>query len=147
MRVQEVLRTKGTKLVTVKHDVTIKKASQTLSRESIGLLLVLDDHDELVGLLTERDITQFLGRVGTQTANATVSAAMSDAWLLATPEDSITDVMRLMTDERLRHLPVMSQGRVVGVISIGDILKSRLAEKDQEAAVLRDMARLSLAAA
>ncbi len=147
MRVQDILRAKGSKLVSIRYDTTIVEASRTLAREQVGMLLVVDDQHELVGLLSERDITLFLGRQEAAAARAPVSDAMSDAWAVATPEDSVTYIMQIMTEDRLRHVPVMENGRLVGVISIGDILKSRLAEKDQEAAVLRDLARFSLAAA
>ena len=147
MRVQDILRAKGTKLVTVQHDSSVAEASRTLARERVGMLLVVDDRRELIGLLSERDITQFLGRREASAVKAPVSDAMSEAWMLATPEDSVTHVMQIMTEDRLRHIPVMSRGQLVGVISIGDILKSRLAEKDEEAAVLRDIARSTLAAA
>ena len=146
MRVQDILRTKGTKVVSVRHDASIAEASQIIAREQVGMLLVLNDRHGLIGLLSERDVTHFVGKQGTAAATAPVSAAMSEARLQATPEDSVTHVMRLMTDERLRHMPVISQEQLVGVISIGDILKSRLTEKDEEAKVLRDIARSSLAA-
>jgi len=147
MRVQDILRAKASKLVSIRYDTTLAEASRTLAREQVGMLLVVDDQRELVGLLSERDITLFLGKQEAAAARAPVSHAMSDAWIVATPEDSVTHVMKIMTEDRLRHIPVMTNGRLVGVISIGDILKSRLAEKDQEAAVLRDLARFSLAAA
>ncbi len=147
MRVQDILRAKSSKLISIQHDASIVEASRTIAREQVGMLLVVDDQHELIGLLSERDVAHFLGKQEASALNAPVSAAMSEAWILATPEDSVTHVMQIMTDDRLRHMPVMSRGRLVGVISIGDILKSRLAEKDQEAAVLRDIARFSLTAA
>ena len=147
MRVQDILRTKGSKLVSIRHDASLLEASRIISRERVGMLLVLDGRRELVGLLSERDVTCIVGQRGASALSAPVSAAMSEAWLLAAPEDAVTSVMQLMTEERIRHMPVISEGRLVGVISIGDILKSRLAEKDQETAVLRDIARFSLAAA
>jgi len=75
------------------------------------------------------------------------ASCQAESTVIASPDDSIVRVMRDMTERRVRHVPVMTERRLVGVISIGDILKSRLVEKDQEAAVLRDMARLSLIAA
>ena len=114
-----------------------------MSAEHVGMLLVLDERHQLVGLLSERDVTCFIARKAGDALRSPVSEAMSDAWLMAFPNDSVTHVMRLMTEERVRHIPVIEQGALAGVISIGDILKSRLAEKDQEAEVLRDIARVA----
>ena len=147
MRVQDILRAKSPKLICIRHDTSIAEASRTLAREQVGMLLVLDDQHELIGLLSERDVAHFLGKQEASAVKAPVSAAMANAWALVTPEDSVIHVMQVMTEDRLRHMPVMSRGQLVGVISIGDILKSRLAEKDEETAVLRDIAKFSLAAA
>src|ERR1700755_1285603 len=147
MRVQDILRSNGSKLVTIPYDATIHQASRKMSAEHVGMLLVLDERDQLVGLLSERDVTCFIARKAGDALRSPVSEAMSDAWLMAFPDDSVTHVMRLMTEERVRHIPVIEQGALAGVISIGDILKSRLAEKDQEAEVLRDIARVARVAA
>jgi CBS domain-containing protein len=147
MRVREILHMKNTHLVMISSRAPVREASLLISSERIGMLLVIDDHENLIGLLSERDIICFVATEGAEALARPVQAAMSEVRLVATPEDSVTDVMRTMTNQRVRHMPVMSQGQLVGVISIGDILKSRLAEKDQETAVLRDIARVSLAAA
>jgi CBS domain-containing protein len=107
-----------------------------ISSERVRMLLVVNERRELVGLLSERDVIYFVAVKGAKALCLPVSAGMSDPWLIATPEQSVADVMRVMMKERARHVPVMFEGKLVGVISIGDILKSRLTEKDPEAAAL-----------
>ena len=147
MRVQDIIRTKGAKLVTISQNAFLHEASKMISSEHVGMLLVVNNRQELVGTLSERDIVCFIAEHGPSGLASLVSAAMSEAWLVATPQDPVSHVMRVMTEERVRQMPVMSDGKLVGVVSIGDILNSRLAEKDQETAVLRDIARLTLVAA
>jgi CBS domain-containing protein len=118
-----------------------------MAEKRVGMVLVVDIHGKLAGLLSERDIVQLVAVRGDGMTALPAEAAMAEIDLIASPNDSIVRVMRDMSERRVRHVPVMTEGRFVGVISIGDILKSRLVEKDQEAAVLRDMARLSLIAA
>jgi CBS domain-containing protein len=147
MRVQDILRSKGPNIIMISARAPIIEASRVISAERIGVLIVVNPHGAPIGLLSERDIVCFIAKKGAEALAARVEAAMSPLSPIASPQDPVTDVMRVMTEQRARHIPVMSVGRLVGVISIGDILKSRLAEKDQEAAVLRDVARTTLAAA
>lgn len=147
MRVQEILRSKSNRLVKISPNASLKEASQLILDERVGMLLVDDGRGWIVGTLSERDLICFLARTGIESIRDTVQSAMAELALAASPSDSVSDVMRIMTEKRARHLPVFDGGKLVGVISIGDILKSRIAEKDQETAVLRDIARFSLAAA
>ncbi|MDE1916877.1 MAG: CBS domain-containing protein [Sphingomonadales bacterium] len=147
MRVSEILRSKSNRLVLISSDASLKDASTLILNERVGMVLVNDDQGEIAGTLSERNLICFIAQKGVDAIRETVRSAMSNIGLTAAPADSVTDVMRLMTEKRSRHLPVFDAGKLVGVISIGDILKSRMAEKDQEAAVPRDIARFSLAAA
>ncbi|SIO63301.1 CBS domain-containing protein [Bradyrhizobium erythrophlei] len=147
MRVQDILRANNAKLVVISPDVSIRQAAAMIADEQVGMLLVVDARGVLVGLLSERDIVRFIAARGNDALASGVSAAMAEIGLIVSPEDPVADVMRQMANQRARHLPVVSEHKLVGVISIGDILNSRLAEKDQEAAVLRDIARGSLVAA
>ena len=144
MRVEEILRSKSSMLVVISPKASLKDASKLILSERVGMLLVDSGGGQIVGTLSERDLICFLARNGVTAIGATVENAMAPIDLTASPQDSVSDVMRLMTEERARHLPVFSGEMLVGVISIGDILKSRMVEKDQETAVLRDMARVSL---
>lgn len=146
MRIQEILRSKNTDLVTVSPDVSVRRAAAIITGEHVGMLLVVDARNALIGLLSERDVVRFIATRGENALTSPVRAAMANIRAIATPDDSVATMMREMTNRRARHVPVLSDGKLVGVISIGDILKSRIAEKDQETAVLRDLARLSLVA-
>ena len=140
MRVQDILQMKSRRLVTISQGASMQEAARMISCERVGMLLVVDDRRQLVGLLSERDVICFVAMTGAGALSLPVSAGMSDPWLIATPAQPVTDVMRVMTKERVRHIPVLSDGNPIGVISIGDVLKSRLAEKDPEAAALLDHA-------
>jgi CBS domain-containing protein len=146
MRVQDILRSKNAKLVAISPDASLRDAATMITDEQVGMLLVVDAREKLIGLLPERDIVRFVATRGGDALALRVRAAMADVSLIAGPDDPVTEVMREMTDQRARHAPVVWERKLVGVISIGDILGSRLAEKDQEAAVLRDIARVSLVA-
>jgi CBS domain-containing protein len=147
MRVEEILRSKNAGLVTVSPDISVRRAAAMITDQHVGMLLVVDTRQGFIGMLSERDVVRCITTRGENALASPVRAAMSSARVVATPEDSVAAVMREMTDRRARHVPVLSEGKLVGVVSIGDILKSRIAEKDQEAAVLRDLARLSLVGA
>jgi CBS domain-containing protein len=147
MRVQDILRAKNADLVMISPDVSIRRAAAMIADEQVGMLLVVDARGVLVGQLSERDIVRFIAARGNDALASGLSAAMAEIGLIASPDDPVADVMRQMTEQRARHVPVISEHKLVAVISIGDILNSRLAEKDQEAAVLRDIARGSLVAA
>jgi CBS domain-containing protein len=147
VRVQDILRTKDAKLITISLGASIRQAVTMIADDQVGMLLVVDARGELVGLLSERDVIQFIAARGAASLASSVSVAMAKVRLVANPDDPIAGVMRAMTEQRARHVPVLSQRKLVGVISIGDILKFRFAEKDQEVAVLRDLARVSLVAA
>ena len=146
MRVQDILRLKSPNIITIPASASITQASRVISGQRIGVLIVVDQQQAPVGLLSERDIVCFVAEKGVEALTARVEAAMLHFVPIADPQDPVTDVMRVMTELRARHMPVMSNGRLVGVISIGDILKSRLSEKDQEADVPRDIARARIAA-
>jgi CBS domain-containing protein len=111
------------------------------------MLLVLRDQGALVGLLSDQEIIGHLATHGPAALRRGVRNAMLVSFPIATPEDSVMYIMRVMTEQRVRHLPVVAKGIVMGVISIGDVLKSQLVEKDEETAVLRDIARSRVAMA
>ena len=135
MRVQDVLCMKSKRLITISRNAPIQDAARLFTAERVGMLLVVDDRRRLAGLLCERDVIWLITTRGADALALPVSTAMSVVWLTASPQDSVTHVMREMTEKRARHVPVLSEGDLVGVISIGDVLKLRLVEQDQEAEV------------
>jgi CBS domain-containing protein len=147
VRVQDILHTKNAKLVAISPDASIRQAAAMIADERVGMLLVVDARGELTGMPSERDIVRYVAAQGDDALASRVKVATAEIGLIASPDDPVANVMRDMTGQHARHVPVVSERKLVGVISIGDILKSRLAEKDQEVAVLRDMAQVSLVAA
>src|SRR5579859_2841630 len=133
MLVREILRSKPSRLVAIDDTASLQKAGEQLDRQSVGMLLVTAADGRLVGMLSERDFVHFVSKQGHRALSLEARDAMVEVTISASPASSVTDVMRIMTEQRMRHLPVFDGATLVGVISIGDILHSRIAEKDLEA--------------
>jgi CBS domain-containing protein len=140
MKVVDILRIKGSAVKTVKPDETALEFSEQLRVEQIGAMIVSDDGKSVDGIISERDLAYGLAAHGGKLPRIAVSELMTKVIVVCSPEDSITDVMKLMTQRRIRHLPVKDGDQLVGIISIGDVLKHRLGEVQLEANVLRDYA-------
>jgi len=140
MKVADILRIKGSVVKTVKPDKTALELSRQLRDEQIGAMVVSDDGRSIVGIISERDLAYALGVHGSELSRIVVSKLMTRVVVVCSPEDTITDVMKLMTQRRIRHLPVKKGDQLVGIISIGDVLKHRLDELELEANVMRDYA-------
>jgi CBS domain-containing protein len=141
MTVQQILETKGTTVVTADPDEVIRVALRKFRLHKIGALVVTDADGRLLGTLSERDIVDGLLIWGRRALEVRVEDAMATAVPTCSPRDSVAWVMRTMTDQRTRHLPVIEGGVVAGLISIGDVVKARLDDVELENKVLRDMAR------
>lgn len=140
MRVIDILEVKGSAIFTVRPTETILAVAKKLHRERVGAMIVSSDGDSLDGVITERDVAIGLAFYEKEFHTLPASALMSKAVITCSPEARIVDVARIMTEKRLRHLPVKDGNRLVGVISIGDVLKHRLEEVQLESRVLRDIA-------
>jgi CBS domain-containing protein len=140
MKVADILKTKGSAVKTVRPDETAKVFAEHLRNERIGAMIVTRDGSTLEGIISERDLAYGLAAYGDRLPSMRVSELMTRVVILCTPEDTIAEVMTVMTQRRIRHLPVKDGGRLVGIISIGDVLKHRLGEMQLEANVLRDVA-------
>ena len=140
MKVANILRIKGSVVKTVMPDKTALEFSEQLRAEQIGAMVVSDDGRSINGIISERDLAYALAAHGSELSRIAVSKLMTQVVVVCSPEDSITDVMKLMTQRRIRHLPVKDGDHLVGIISIGDVLKHRLGEVELEANVLRDYA-------
>jgi CBS domain-containing protein len=141
MSIAEILHHKGRQVTTVRSTDTVEAALGKLYAERIGALVVLDRWGKLVGMFSERDVIHALAQHGAAALNFEVHELMTPDVTTCTPEDRGDAVMGVMTAHRVRHLPVMEKGQLVGLVSMGDLVKSRLQEKVQEAAVLRDITR------
>jgi CBS domain-containing protein len=138
MVAEDILRRKGRDTITVAPDATLQAAADTLSEHNIGALVVTEAGDRVVGVLSERDIVRALSADGPAALRATVRDVMSAEVLTCTPTDKVKDLMERVTRRRVRHLPVVEDTTVDGIISIGDLLKTRLEEMETEKQVLQD---------
>jgi CBS domain-containing protein len=140
MKIADILRSKGSIVKTVAPHETALLLSGKLRAAQIGALVVSSDGNSIEGIVSERDLAYGLATYGARLPTIPVSELMTKAVVVCSPEDSITDVMKLMTQRRIRHVPVKDGDQLVGIVSIGDILKHRLGELQVEANVLRDYA-------
>ena len=140
MKVRTILDTKGRRVVTIRPDASVSTAVHRLVLERIGALVVSEDGHKVAGIISERDIIQSLAKSGQDllTSGRRVAELMEHNVITCTPDDTVQQVMAEMTRRRVRHLPVIEGGGLVGIISIGDVVKSRLEEVELEANVLRE---------
>jgi CBS domain-containing protein len=138
MTVAAILRSKGSKVATTRPEVTVAAAVKRLRMENIGALVVSEDGEHILGIISERDIILALAHSGADLLGRPVSEVMTRDVRTCRPEDSVRDLMAVMTRYRIRHLPVVEQGRLCGIISIGDVVKKRLEEVELERDVMRD---------
>jgi CBS domain-containing protein len=137
MNVETILRNKGRAVVTITPEESIGDAIALLRQKEIGALVVSRDEATVDGILSERDILHALADHGIRVLGLAVSALMTRRVFTCTPRDSIAELMALMTAQRIRHLPVLEDGALAGIVSIGDVVKSRLDEVEWEASSLR----------
>ena len=137
MNVETILRNKGNRVATIRPEATIADAVGQLNRERIGALVVSETGQGVDGILSERDIVNALGDHGGDLMSRPVSAIMTRNVITCEPSDTVAELMAEMTSRRIRHFPVMSDGRLCGIVSIGDLVKNRLDEVEYEASSLR----------
>jgi CBS domain-containing protein len=140
MPVSTILKAKpGSGVITIAPGSTVEEAAQMLSQKRIGAVIVSADGERLVGILSERDIVRELGRRGPACLADPVEALMTRDVVSCTPSDRTNTVLQQMTDGRFRHMPVIEAGRMIGLISIGDVVKARLSELATEVDALEGM--------
>jgi CBS domain-containing protein len=145
MLINQILRTKRPDLVVISPDATIRTAIARMVSEHVGALVVVDEDNEdqhLLGVVSEREIIHSLDADGPEVMSMSVRHVMRTDVPVASLEDTVLSVMEIMTAARARHVPVVRYGRPIGVVSIGDIVKSRLDETLKENSVLKDFARV-----
>ncbi len=146
MTVHDLLRRKGPAVFSIAPGASLADAASRLSQHDVGALLVLEG-TLLVGIVSERDIVRALANGGASALARPVTAEMSSPVATCVPADGVRQLMARMTARRIRHLPVVVDGLVVGVVSIGDVVKSRVIEAEFDAAVLQDALTFHWAAA
>ena len=138
MKVASILKAKGSGVATTSPNTSVATAARMLRNQHIGALVVREGEGGVLGIITERDIVHGLADRGAELLDLPVSLVMTRGPATCTPDDDIRTVMSRMTYQRARHLPVLAQGHLEGIISIGDVVKHRLDELETEANVLRD---------
>lgn len=136
MFVAEILKTKGNAVFSIAPDLTVTQACEELEQKRVGALVVCDG-DRVVGVFSERDVVKALAADGADALDRPVADYMTAKVIYAEPAEEMSVLMTRMTDRRIRHLPVMQADRLVGVISIGDVVKCQIAEHAHEAESLR----------
>jgi CBS domain-containing protein len=137
MIVENILSRKGTEVVTIDPEASIKSAADWLRAKNIGALVVKSG-DTILGLISEREIVRAFSQHGDGATSLLVKDFMIRRVITVLPEDGLNRVMNLMTSHRVRHMPVLRNGKLAGIISIGDVVKHRLEELELEANVMRD---------
>ncbi len=137
MSIASILNSKGASVIHVAPLEPIAAVARILGERNIGAVLVMDDTAKPLGILSERDIVRALAKHGAAALDLVASALMTRVLWTITPDADIAEAMRIMTDHRVRHLPVVEDGSLVGVVSIGDVVKARLGQQANEVESLR----------
>lgn len=138
MHVLDILKTKGDRLITVRPDATVRDTADTLGRERIGVALIREQDGALSGIISERDIVRGIADHGPAALDMRVADLMTRSIVTCTPENSTEELVEKMLAEQIRHLPVMQDDALVGVVSVNDVMKSVLAELKQREKVLQE---------
>jgi CBS domain-containing protein len=138
MQVRHILRDKGRDVFTISSDATLSEAARLLASKRIGAVIVRGIDGSLAGILSERDIVRALAQASVNALPQSVSNHMTSAVATCCETDSVDDLMEMMTRGRFRHVPVVEEDRITGIVSIGDVVKTRIAETVQEAQSLRE---------
>jgi CBS domain-containing protein len=137
MTIAAILKHKGHSVITIDPTATVPEIAAKLAEHRIGAILVVDRADQVLGIVSERDVVRSLATNGARTLEMTAGQLMTRAVHMAEPDMPVEDAMRKMTMGRIRHLPVMHDGTVVGMVSIGDVVKSRIMSQDTEVDSMR----------
>lgn len=137
MLVAQIIRDKGDLVFTISPHATVANAVAMLHDRRVGALVVVEAADKVVGIISERDLVRMLARAGSDGLGQPVSAWMTQEVIFAEPTETVNSLLERMTDRRVRHLPVLRDGRLCGLISIGDLVKFKIAEAEAEAEGLK----------
>lgn len=131
--VRSILEEKGRNVVTIGPDTTLADAARILEENHIGAVVVCEKEAQIAGIFTERDLVQAIGRSGSVSLNQSVAAVMTKNVYRCGEETTVNELMEVMTARRFRHVPVEANGKLAGIISIGDVVKSRIRDIENEA--------------
>ena len=137
MLVTQIIREKGDTVFTISPHETVAQASALLYERKVGAVVVLDERDTVVGILSERDVVRVVALHGPEGLSRPVGLYMTREVIFADPSETVDTLLGRMTDRRVRHLPVLVGGRLAGLVSIGDLVKRKIAETEAEAETLK----------
>jgi len=137
MSIAQILKNKGGAVISINKDFPILDGIKVMADKRIGAVLVRDDKGRICGVLSERDIVRELAKQSKALLDMPVSTIMTKEIFTCTSDQSVNEAMSIMTNKRFRHLPVVDNGELVGMISIGDVVKERIAESENEAEALK----------
>ena len=137
MLVSQILKDKGDLVFTASPNETVGAAAALLHSRRVGAMVVLEEDETIAGILSERDVVRVIAEGGAAALSKPISSCMTRDVVFAQPEETIDALLERMTDRRIRHLPVLRDSRLAGVISIGDVVKCQIAEATHEAESLR----------
>jgi CBS domain-containing protein len=138
MQVRNILQDKGREVVSIASDATLSEAARLLARRRIGAVLVMGKDGALAGILSERDVVRAVADESIAALAQPVDQFMSRNLTTCTEDDTVDELMELMTNRRFRHVPVLCDGNLVGIVSIGDVVKTRIEETVRETIILRE---------
>lgn len=137
MIVESVLNAKGSSVVTARPDTPVSEIAKFLAEAGIGAVVISADNARVQGILSERDIVRAIAEQGAGALSLSASDLMTQDVVTCAPADHVAELMGIMTEKRIRHLPVVSEGTLAGIISIGDVVRCRVQEIESEAEALR----------
>jgi CBS domain-containing protein len=137
MLVSQILKHKGDLVFTATPHETVAAAAALLHSRRVGAMVIVDERDQVVGILSERDIVRVVAEHGAAGLGQPISSCMTRDVVFAEPGETVQSLLERMTDRRIRHLPVLKGGRLAGLVSIGDLVKSKIAETEAEAETLK----------
>jgi CBS domain-containing protein len=132
MTIAAILKHKGSEVVSIKEDDGMAELVRLLAQRRIGAVPVMNAAGELAGIISERDVVSALGAHGASALDRPAAQFMTRSLRTGTPRTTVVEAMEIMTDGRFRHLPILEDGQLIGIISIGDVVKARLMQQAQE---------------
>lgn len=138
MNIAQILKAKGRAVSTAPPEATLSEIISKLAQKKIGAIVIVGDNGSVVGIVSERDVIRRLGERGEAALNEAVSESMTSSVVSCHESSTLEEMMELMTQGRFRHVPVIEEGALVGIVSIGDIVKHHVAEVEMEVTAMRD---------
>lgn len=138
MNIASLLKAKGRAVATARAEASLLEIASQLSSKGIGAIVIVNDRDEVIGIISERDLVKAIGARGVSALSLAVGEIMTREVVSCTEDRTIEDLMGIMTTGRFRHVPVVEGGRLIGIVSIGDVVKNHIAEVEMEVSAMKD---------